>query len=162
MGRGRQFHEPAYVLRGRIITFQAGAEAEAEFFGSCPEGDEDDRYQIALMCEDLALTEDGADALRRHTRRLVRRHRAAIERVADALMDLVRLSTREVDALVWSKHIRKDYFTLAQLRRRLRVATILENLFMVMRVYEAPRGYLFTVISRFYGERLIPSASCKQ
>jgi hypothetical protein len=38
---------------GRIISFMARAEAEIEFFGDCIVGDGDDRFQIALMAEEL-------------------------------------------------------------------------------------------------------------
>src|SRR5664279_3507967 len=39
------------ILRGRIITFMAGAEAEAVIIGNCRGGDDDDRYQVWQMLE---------------------------------------------------------------------------------------------------------------
>jgi hypothetical protein len=45
-GRYRTF---STVYVGRIMSFMAGAEAEAEILGGCQGGDGDDRHQIARM-----------------------------------------------------------------------------------------------------------------
>jgi hypothetical protein len=84
----------------------AGVEAACEITGAkAPPGDEDDEYQIGLMMEDLV----GGDSekwerlesrLRKMTRMLVRRHRARIERVADALLQHKTLSNEQLNELV--------------------------------------------------------------
>ena len=88
--------------QGRIIAFMAGAEAEIEFFGHCDGGEGDDRYQIALMAEELlAELPAGIDwntrepRLRAMTRMLVRRHRTRIEHVAQALLAHRSLSAKK-------------------------------------------------------------------
>ena len=83
----------------------AGAEAEAELLGTVPRGDGDDRYQIELMAEELETPAKRWDTkieprLRTMTRMLVHRHRALIERVAQALIDQTTLSREELDNLV--------------------------------------------------------------
>ena len=85
-----RFRDPRQAFRGTIIARMAGAEAEREFFGQCRGGDDDDQYQIALLM-DSRWTEIPADdwdqyeaRLRAQTRRLVRRHRRTIKRVATA------------------------------------------------------------------------------
>ena len=91
------------VFVGRILTFMAGAEAEAEILGSSQGGDADDRYQIALMLceiEPEARHEATEGRLRRAARGLVRRHRADIERVADALMTREAMTGEEIDAML--------------------------------------------------------------
>jgi ATP-dependent Zn protease len=97
--------EPAAVWHARIIGFMAGAEAEAELLGTVPRGDGDDRYQIELMAEELETPAKRWDTkieprLRAMTRMLVHRHRALIERVAQALIDQTTLSREELDNLV--------------------------------------------------------------
>jgi hypothetical protein len=44
----REFHT---IMRGRVMAFMAGAEAELEIIGRCRGEDGDDRYQIAMMRE---------------------------------------------------------------------------------------------------------------
>jgi hypothetical protein len=94
------------VPRGRIVTFMAGAEAEVECLEVCTGGEEDDRHEINSMLDDFPdLREQSnltryAERLRRHTRGLVRRHRAAIDLVAAALLKRRTLSAAEVDILV--------------------------------------------------------------
>lgn len=84
-GKHRSFSS---VLVGRIITFMAGAEAEREILGDCRGGDGDDRLQIAYMLEEyMGVVPAHEPRLRAFTRQLVRRHRAAIEAVAGALLD---------------------------------------------------------------------------
>jgi ATP-dependent Zn protease len=97
--------EPDAVWHARIIGFMAGAEAEAELLGTVPRGDGDDRYQIELMAEELETPAKRWDTkieprLRAMTRMLVHRHRALIERVAQALIDQTTLSREELDNLV--------------------------------------------------------------
>jgi ATP-dependent Zn protease len=93
--------EPVAVWHARIITFMAGAEAVAVLLGSVSLGDGEDRYQIATMAEELYEVWDRIEPrLRAMTRMLVRRHRALIERVAEALIDRTTLSRDELDKLV--------------------------------------------------------------
>ena len=100
--RGRLRHENA-VWHARIITYMAGAESEVVILGSTQGGDGDDRYQIALMSEELTT---GADwdrleaRLRAMTRTLIRRHRVLIERVADTLLAKGKLTAKQLDRLV--------------------------------------------------------------
>jgi hypothetical protein len=90
------------VWIARIIHSMAGAEAAAELLRAKQHGDEDDRYQIALMMEELAPADlDKCEArLRRMTRMLVRRHEWRINRVAKALLSKTSLSTKALDKLV--------------------------------------------------------------
>ncbi len=101
-----RFRHARQAFRGTIIARMAGAEAEREFFGQCRGGDDDDRYEIALLM-DSRWTEIPADdwgqyevRLRAQTRRLVRRHRHTIEHVAKALQERGTLEAEEVDAMV--------------------------------------------------------------
>jgi hypothetical protein len=89
-------------VRARIITIMAGAEAEAAIFGHSQGGDGEDRYQIALMLEGLGLADPDKKErrLRAMTRMLVRRHRALIERAAEALLAKKTLTARQLDKLV--------------------------------------------------------------
>jgi hypothetical protein len=136
-----KFRDEASVLRGRILTFQAGAEAEAEILGVCHGGDDDDRSQVAMMAGDLGR-EDCGEALRRHARRLVRRHRAKIERVAVALLSKRRLTARQIDLLVWPKAMMTDVVSLGQLRK-FRITVTQAAVTMAMRRDMFPRAYLF-------------------
>ena len=102
--RGKVRESPDAVLHARIMTYMAGAEAERELLGRCQEGDEDDRYQINLMVEEL---HPGADWVRRleprlraMTRMLVRRHRVLIERTAEALLKRKTISAKELDKII--------------------------------------------------------------
>jgi hypothetical protein len=86
----------------------AGAEAERELLGTCHGGDGSDLYQI----EDAAISSDGFSShdewkrfeprMRRQVRRLVRKYRAKIELVAQALLEHEILSSEEIDQLVMS------------------------------------------------------------
>jgi hypothetical protein len=80
----------------------AGAEAETELLGLQAVGDGHDRDQIELMAEELTSNRSWSELeprLRRMTRMLVRRHRARIERVAEALLAKTKLSAKQVDKL---------------------------------------------------------------
>jgi hypothetical protein len=70
--------------------------------GECAGGDDDDRYQIALMLEHLQRGKDDKfeQRLRRMTRMLVRRHRPLIERTACDLIKAGKLSGDQVDAIM--------------------------------------------------------------
>jgi hypothetical protein len=76
------------VWHARIMSFMAGAEAEAVLLGKMAAGDGVDKRDIYLMLAEVA-PEDRRDKLearlRRFTRMLVRRHAARIKRVANAL-----------------------------------------------------------------------------
>jgi hypothetical protein len=52
------------VWRARIITWMAGAEAEREIVGVEPRGDDDDRYQIALMMDSELASPDSPEGVR--------------------------------------------------------------------------------------------------
>jgi hypothetical protein len=128
---------------GRIMTFQAGAEAEAVILGECPGGDEDDRWQIASMVGEGELNQDKVEKLRRHTRQLVKRHQTSIESVADRLIELKRLGARQIDLLVWPKAKMLDFITFQKLRPRLSGAT-LEQVINAMR-FDQFLAAIFTV-----------------
>ncbi len=93
------------VLLGRALMQMAGAEAEAECLGHCEGGDDDDRYRIACILDDIGPAEAEAfhrfeARLRQWTRTLVRRHRPAIEKVAAELIARETLTRRKVDRLI--------------------------------------------------------------
>jgi ATP-dependent Zn protease len=96
--------DTAAVWHARIITLMAGAEAEQELLGSKALGDSDDRLQIALMAEEMTRNAPDWDKLeprlRAMTMMLVRRHRARIERVAEALLARMTLSAKAINRLV--------------------------------------------------------------
>lgn len=91
-------------LRARIMAFMAGAEAEAEILGQCAGGDGDDRDQIAYMLDTLQLSDHDwfrwEQRLRRQCRRLVRKHRFKILKVADALHLKETMHGDEIDRLL--------------------------------------------------------------
>jgi hypothetical protein len=103
----RLYRDSDSVFTARILAYMAGREAEVEILGRCRGGDGDDQYQIALMLKEVDIpgSETDEDAaweqyegrLRRQARRLVRRHRALIERVADELLKRHRLEPEEID-----------------------------------------------------------------
>ena len=91
------------VYHARIMTYMAGAEAEMILLGSSGVGDGDDRYQIALMADELHRDTDWdrlEPRLRAMTRMLVRRHKARIERVAKALLARTTVSANALDKMV--------------------------------------------------------------
>jgi hypothetical protein len=85
-----KYRDVRSAFLGRIIAYMAGAEAENELLGLCRGGDGNDRREIEWMAESrhAELPEDlwrrYEPRMRRQTRRLVRKHRASVERVADA------------------------------------------------------------------------------
>ncbi|MDO9416219.1 hypothetical protein [Pararhizobium sp.] len=95
-GRYRDFSS---VMTGRIMAYMAGAEAETVILGFSRGGDGDDREQAMLMAEDMGKDETFLSRARRQTRRVVRRHRAAIEAVAAELLASGTLQALEVDRL---------------------------------------------------------------
>jgi ATP-dependent Zn protease len=101
--RGKVRENPDAVWHARIITYMAGAEGEAILLGAIADGDGDDRYQIELMAEQLENCKDWPKLekrLRAMTRMLVRRHRALIERTANALLRKTTLSRQQLDRLI--------------------------------------------------------------
>lgn len=114
------------VWHARIMTYMAGAEAEKILLGSGGLGDVDDRYQIALMAEELHRDtnwEKLEPRLRAMTRMLVRRHKARIERVAKALTARTTVSAKALDKMVGRSvdDVRVNVpFLLAMHRARLR------------------------------------------
>ena len=92
--RYRGHDEYNSIMLGRIMCFMAGRESEEEVLGTCAGGDTDDQRQINLMLDsllpqDMEMSRFQANyhRLRRHTRELVRRHRATIEHVAALLLE---------------------------------------------------------------------------
>ena len=87
------------ALRGQILVLMAGGEAERE---CCPlgcGGDLDDLLEIRRMVGEAELLEL-EPRLRRETRKLVRRHRDAIERVAAALLERGTLTADAIESAV--------------------------------------------------------------
>jgi hypothetical protein len=81
--------EPDAAWHGRIIAVMAGAQTEAVLLGRKSLGDDDDRYWIERMAEELRYSPPWQrlePRPRAMTRTLVRRHRALIERTARALL----------------------------------------------------------------------------
>ncbi len=101
--RGK-YRESDSVFIGRILTFMAGAEAETELVGRCAGGDGDDRREIEWMADSIGLSDEQWERyeprMRRHTRRLVRKHRSKIERVAGTLEERGTLQAQEIDLLM--------------------------------------------------------------
>ena len=101
--RGKVRNSDEAVYLARIISTMAGAEAEVELLGSQVSWDGPDRKQIELMAEELWFKNRSwaqlEPRLRKMTRMLVRRHRAHIECVAEALLAKTELSARQVDNL---------------------------------------------------------------
>jgi ATP-dependent Zn protease len=102
--RGKVRDNPEAVWHARIMTYMAGAEAAEEILGVTVHGDGEDRRQITLMAEEISRGEACwkrlEPRLRAMTRMLVRRHRARIERVAEALLARTTLSAKQIDKLV--------------------------------------------------------------
>lgn len=134
----------ASVLRCRIKTVQAGAEAEAEILGECRRSDSDDRYQAQRMLEKLVREGGGHDIgrMRAQSRNLVRRHRATIERVASALMQHESLAKKQIDALVWPPDTMVDYLTYEQFGR-FHITATRDMIDMMVQQGSFPRAQLF-------------------
>jgi ATP-dependent Zn protease len=101
--RGKVRENPDAVWLARIITYMAGVEGEMALLGSTNCGDGNDRYQIEMMAEELTNCKDWnklEPRLRAMTRMLVRRHRALIERAANALLRKTTLSGAQLDKLI--------------------------------------------------------------
>lgn len=100
--RGKVRFNEDVVWLARVMTCMAGAEAEKVLLGRTATGDSDDRHEILLMWEELRHLpwERYEPRLRAMTRMLVRRHRARIERVANALLAETTLSAERLDELV--------------------------------------------------------------
>jgi len=81
-----KWREHNTILRGCILSMMAGGEAEEECLGACKGDNGEDRYQIALMFDQLPEANLKEVRMRLFTRGLVRRHREAIERVAAVLI----------------------------------------------------------------------------
>lgn len=98
---GKSHRELAAAYHGHIIMMMAGREAEEELLGACPGGDGDDRYRIACALQELypeAEVLRYERRLRRLARRLVRRHRSKIERIAALLIERGTLSVDQMAA----------------------------------------------------------------
>jgi hypothetical protein len=91
------------ILRFRIMTFMAGAEAEAVIIGNRLGGDDDDRKQVTQMLAKLPRRDDRPALerrLRRWTTALCRRHIDQIKLLADELMRKDSLSDDDIRALI--------------------------------------------------------------
>jgi ATP-dependent Zn protease len=113
------------VMRGRIITSMAGREAEIVALGERPDdgngvGDEDDRYQIALMATEAGIEWSYVERLRSKARALVRRHWGKIEAVAAALLEHKTLEAEQIDAATTERE-RAIAARIALVRKPLRV-----------------------------------------
>jgi hypothetical protein len=102
---GRYHREMPAVFHARIITVMAGCEAEKELLGKMPSGaDDDDCRQVAIMLEELGLSDDGLrrmeKRLRAFTRQLVRRHRATIGETARRLAFERTINAESLDGMM--------------------------------------------------------------
>ena len=103
-GPHAKFRNTGTTVEVNIITTMAGWETE-RVFGFDNEDDEltegaaRDRSDIGMLCWRSNFTID-IERVRRKTRRLVRKHRACIERVANALLERKTMTAEEVDALM--------------------------------------------------------------
>jgi cell division protease FtsH len=102
-----RWRSEAAAVRGRIIAFMAGGEAEVQILGEDAVGLGDDERWIWRMINDV-LPRNAPDEefgrlerrLRRFAQTLVRRHRAEIECLADALLERNALTAAEVEELL--------------------------------------------------------------
>lgn len=110
------------VYRGRIIMLMAGAEAEIVCTGRCGGGDTDDRREIGLTMEEVAIPNGDWERyerrLRAKTRALIRRHRRKIEHLAKALLERQTISGRNVDRLL------RQVTSPPELQRRRRISRV--------------------------------------
>jgi len=97
--RGK-FREFVSVMRGRIMTYMAGREAEIVAFGSHNLGDGDNLHQIAFMANSEHISDDYLERLRPKVRTRLHRHWHKVERVASALLVSQTLFAEQIDALV--------------------------------------------------------------
>jgi hypothetical protein len=91
------------IRRGWTMSRMACGEAELEFFGLRGVGDSEDRRQIRWMLDHILPKADRVreeQRLRRHTRALVHRHRAKIERVAWLLLQRKTVPADDIDAAI--------------------------------------------------------------
>ena len=102
--RGK-FRDASSAFLATVIARMAGAEAESVLLGQVALGDGDDRDQINLLAEsEIEIPLDDwpkfEARLRAQTRRLIRRHRQSILRVAEALIERGTLQANEVESLI--------------------------------------------------------------
>jgi ATP-dependent Zn protease len=95
--RGEQWRS---IMRGRIMGYMAGREAEIIAFGNHGGADGDDLLQITLMADDANISEADLERLRPKARGLLRRHWKKVDAVADALLGRKTLSGAKVDAII--------------------------------------------------------------
>jgi hypothetical protein len=105
-GRYRD-HDVEQAYRGYILSTMAGEEAEIEILGSAQTGTESDRRWIEIAAAGEAFSHDEwpryEPRMRRQTRRLVRKHRDPIRRVALALLKHRRLDGPAIDGAICTK-----------------------------------------------------------
>lgn len=105
-GEAAKYRNFRSAFRGTIMARMAGAEAENVILGACQGGDSYDRSDIEQMAasSDTEFSEAEWERfeprMRRQTRRLIRKYRAAIERVAAALLERGTLEPDDIDALI--------------------------------------------------------------
>jgi hypothetical protein len=98
-GKLRGFHYES-ILRGRIMGYMAGREAEIIAFGDHHGGDDNDIYQIDLMAEEGDISLPYVERLRLKVGPLLRRHWRKVDCVANALLTHKTLSAAKIDALI--------------------------------------------------------------
>lgn len=101
---GRAMFREGGPVEAHIMTTMAGWETEREFGfdnedNAIVEGAGHDRANIGFMCAKADQPID-VERLRRKTRRLVKKNRDKIDRVAKALLERKTLQAEEVDALM--------------------------------------------------------------
>jgi hypothetical protein len=103
--RSERMRPAKYAIHADAMVSMAGTQAELEIQGKSCGGDRSDRANI-----DSLTSDDKVKArLRLMTRMLVRRHRLAIEHVAETLVDVGTLSGRHIDE--WWKAVTKQRHT---------------------------------------------------
>jgi ATP-dependent Zn protease len=115
-GDGRFYRDEDVALRAMAIIWAAGAAAEIELLGSCAVGDGDDRYNISSVALSVIGEYAGPEGdarwdrwlamIDRQARRMVRRHRDKIEKLAHKLMSRQTMSGQEIDAFLHATHLR--------------------------------------------------------
>jgi hypothetical protein len=130
--RGKVRDQPDAVWHARIMAYMAGAEAEAVLLDRTTIGDGYDRREIAQMSDEVchsAPWDRLEPRLRAMTRMLVRRHKARIERVAEAL----------IAKTISSGCIRMTNEDAIDLYNRVKVGTIVVVLAPTHWSFEGPR-----------------------
>jgi len=100
-----KYRDVRSAFLGTIMARMAGNEVEIELLGRSQGGDDYDRREIEMMAaSDYAELSDEEwrryePRMRRQVKRLIRKHRVAIERVAAALLERDELEDNDIDLL---------------------------------------------------------------